>query len=106
MLAPAPALRAGAREAGAEVGRVVADVNQLGVEMQRAELPAIAPELLEKIRHEAGPKELPPLPDAADGRVVLRLTPDPSAPSPRGNAPASHPKDAHTKRHHGKPPPA
>src|SRR5436309_1193712 len=46
MLAADPSLRARAREAAAEVERVVADVNQLGLEMQRAELAAIAPELL------------------------------------------------------------
>jgi len=102
MLAADPSLRARAQEAAAEAERVVADVNQLGLEMQRAELAAIAPELLEKIRHEAGPKELPPLPDAADGRVVLRLAPYPSGPLHIGNARAFVLNDAYTKRYHGK----
>src|SRR2546428_7164626 len=102
MLAADPSLRARAQEAAAEGERVVADVNQLGLEMQRAERAAIAPELLEKLRHEAGPKELPPLPDAADGRVVLRLAPYPSGPLHIGNARAFVLNDAYTKRYHGK----
>jgi len=102
MLAADPSLRGRAQEAAAEVERVVADVNQLGLEMQRAELAAIAPELLEKIRHQAGPKELPPLPDAADGQVVLRLAPYPSGPLHIGNARAFVLNDAYTKRYHGK----
>src|SRR5207245_11446866 len=103
MLAADPSLRARAQEAAAEVERVVADVNQLGLGMQRAELAAIAPELLEKIRHQAGPKELPPLPDAADGQVVLRLAPYPSGPLPIGNARAFVLTDAYPKRYHGTP---
>src|SRR2546426_7815703 len=101
MLAADPSLRARAQEAAAEVERVVADVNQLGLEMQRAELAAIAPELLEKIRHQAGPKELPPLPDVADGQVVLRLAPYPSGPLHIGNARAFVLDDAYTRRYHG-----
>src|SRR3989442_14557162 len=100
MLAADPSLRARAQEAATEVERVVADVNQLGLEMQRAELAAIAPELLEKIRHQAGPKELPPLPDAADGQVVLRLAPYPSGPLAIGNPPAVGLDGAVTKPYH------
>src|SRR5438128_12636409 len=102
MLAADPSLRGRAQEAAAEVERVVADVNQLGLEMQRAELAAIAPELLEKIRHQAGPKELPPLPDVADGQVVLRLAPYPSGPLHIGNARAFVLNDAYAKRYHGR----
>src|SRR5437870_12661803 len=102
MLAADPARGGGGQEAAAGVGRVGADVNQRGLEMQRAELAAIAPELLEKIRHQAGPKELPPLPDAADGQVVLRLAPYPSGPLHIGNARAFVLNDAYMKRYHGK----
>jgi len=102
MLAEDPSLRGRAQEAAAYLERVVADVNELGLETQRAELTAIAPELLEKIRHDVGPKELPPLPDAVDGKVVLRLAPYPSGPLHIGNARAFVLNDAYAKRYHGK----
>src|SRR3989441_1121651 len=102
MLAEDPSLRARAREAAAYVERVVADVNELGPETQRAELAALAPELLEKIRPDVGPKELPPLPDAVDGKVVLRLAPYPSGPLHIGNARAFVLNDAYTKRYYGR----
>ncbi len=102
LLAEDAALRRRAQEATAYVERVVADVNDLGLETQRAELAAIAPELLEKIRHDVGPKELPPLPGAVDGAVILRLAPYPSGPLHIGNARAFVLNDAYTKRYHGK----
>ena len=102
LLAEDASLRRRAKEAGSYVERVVAEVNDLGLETQRAELAAIAPELLEKIRHDVGPKELPPLPDAVDAAVVLRLAPYPSGPLHIGNARAFVLNDAYTKRYHGK----
>src|SRR2546430_9390111 len=98
MLAEDRSLRARAQEAAVHVERVVAEVNELGLESQRAELAAIAPELLEKVRPDTGPKELPPLPDAVDGKVVLRLAPYPSGPLHIGNARAFVLNDAYTKR--------
>src|SRR5881628_2013935 len=102
MLAEDRSLRARAQEAAVHVERGVAEVNELGLEAQRAELAAIAPELLEKIRPDTGPKELPPLPDAVDGKVVLRLAPYPSGPLHIGNARAFVLNDAYTKRYHGR----
>ncbi len=102
LLAEDPSLRSRAREAAAHIERVVADVNRLGLEAARTELAAIAPQLLEKVRGESGPKELPPLPDAVDGRVVLRLAPYPSGPLHIGNARAFVLNDAYAKRYHGK----
>src|SRR3989441_12711337 len=106
MLAEDPSLRARAKEAAALVERVVADVNELGLETQRAELAAVAPELLEKIRHDVGPKELPPLPDAVDGAGGLRLAPYPSGPLHNRNARAFVLNHAHTKAYPGELPPA
>src|SRR5438876_490662 len=78
------------------------DVNRLPPEVQRAELSAIAPELLEKTMTMVGPKELPPLPNAVDGKVVLRLAPYPSGPLHIGNARAFVLNDAYAKKYHGK----
>jgi glutamyl-tRNA synthetase len=102
LLAEDPSLRARAREVAAEVDRVVADVNRLPPDAQRAQLAAIAPELLEKSPVVGAPKELPPLPKALDGQVVLRLAPYPSGPLHIGNARAFVLNDAYTKRYHGR----
>src|SRR2546428_14186688 len=44
----------------------------------------------------------PPLPDAVDGKVVLRLAPYPSGPLHIGNARAVVLNDAYAKRYHGR----
>jgi len=102
MLAEDPSLRTRARETAAEVDRVVVEVNRLSPNAQHTELVSIAPELLEKAATVSGLKELPPLPDAIEGRVVLRLAPYPSGPLHIGNARAFVLNDAYTKRYHGK----
>ncbi len=102
LLAEDPALRPRARELSANVERIVAEVNRLGPDVQRAQLEALAPELLERPKAEAGPKELPLLPDAEDGKVVCRLAPYPSGPLHIGNARAFVLNDAYVKRYHGR----
>ena len=102
LLAEDPSLRPRAKEVSAEVARVVAEVNALSPEAQKDALAVLAPDLLEKPRGEAGPKELPPLPGAEDGKVVGRLAPYPSGPLHIGNARAFVLNDAYVKRYHGK----
>jgi glutamyl-tRNA synthetase len=102
VLAEDPSLRAQAKQLGPDIARVVADVNRLSLETQRAELASLAPDLLERPRGEAGPKELPPLPGAVEGRVVLRLAPYPSGPLHVGNARAFVLNDAYAKKYRGR----
>jgi len=102
LLAEDPSLRARAREASAHVETVVAEVNRLDVESQRAELASLAPDLLEKPKSEAGPKELASLAGAVEGQVVLRLAPYPSGPLHIGNARAFVTNDAYAKKYRGK----
>ncbi len=102
LLAEDPALRSRAQEAAAAVERVVSDVNRLAPHAQRAELAAIAPQLLEKAHVDLGPKELPALPGAVDGQAVFRLAPYPSGPLHIGNARAFVLNDAYAKKYHGK----
>ncbi len=101
LLAEDPSLRSRAEEVAAVVARVVVAVNGLDPEVQKAELAAVAPELLEKPKPLA-PKELPPLPDAIDGRVVARLAPYPSGPLHLGNARAFVLNDEYVKRYRGR----
>ena len=102
LLAEDPALRPRAKALAPEVERIVADVNRLDPDAQHAELASIAPELLERPRGEEGPKDLPNLADAAEGKVVLRLAPYPSGPLHIGNARAFVLNDAYAKRYRGK----
>ena len=102
LLAEDPLLRPRAKQLAAEVARVVEAVNALETEAQRAELAVLAPDLLERVKAEAGPKELPPLPDAVEGKVVLRLAPYPSGPLHIGNARTFLLNDAYAKRYRGK----
>lgn len=59
-----------------QIQKIAADVNKLKIDSQRKELEQMAPELLEK--KEVGEKELPPLPGAVMGKVVVRYPPEPS----------------------------
>ena len=102
LLAEDASLRPRAKEISAEVARVVAEVNVLSSEAQKDALAMLAPELLEKPKGEAGPKVLPPLAGAEDGKVVGRLAPYPSGPLHIGNARAFVLNDAYVKRYHGK----
>src|SRR2546426_7767617 len=85
ILAEQPALRSKARDIIADVEAIVREVNALDPETQRAELQAVAPELLE--RREVAETRLPPLPAAVEGEVVVRPAPDPSGPPSLGNPP-------------------
>ncbi len=102
LLAEDASLRSQAKAIAADVERTVREVNGLSPEAQKDELARLAPELLEKPKGEAGPKELLPLPGAEDGKVVGRLAPYPSGPLHIGNARAFVLNDAYVKRYHGK----
>lgn len=72
-----PELRQKIKEVAKEVTLIVKEVNSLSIEKQKEKLKEIAPELLEQKKHEER-QELPDLPNAQYGKVVLRLPPEPS----------------------------
>jgi glutamyl-tRNA synthetase len=72
-------LRARAKDVPALANAVVAEVNALPPEQQKAELAAYEGTLVQRAKREQeGP--LKPLPNAEKGKVVLRLAPNPSGP--------------------------
>jgi len=82
------------------VAKAVAKANVMAVDDQRAELEAIAPELLEKKR-EVVEKVLPDLKDA-ENDVVMRLAPNPSGPLHIGHTRMAILNDEYVKRYRGK----
>ncbi|MET1128752.1 MAG: glutamate--tRNA ligase [Thermoproteota archaeon] len=70
------------------VKRIVEEVNKLSLEEQRRELRENFEWLLRKVEEKQRPqeKELPPLPGAAEGRIVTRFAPNPDFVLHLGNA--------------------
>jgi glutamyl-tRNA synthetase len=102
LLAERAELRPRAKELVPLVQRVCADVAGMSVELQRAELERVAPEMLApKERGEKKPV-LPPLPGAVEGQVVMRLAPYPSGPLHIGNARMVVLNDEYVRRYKGK----
>ena len=100
VLAEDSSLKSRIKEVAEEIKMAVEETNKLMPEQQRAELEALAPELLERPRVEK-PLELPPLPNLGE-KVVMRLAPYPSGPLHIGNARMVLLNDQYVKRHKGK----
>lgn len=79
-------LRPRAKELQPMVQRVVAEVLAMSPEQQKAELEGAAPDLLVKKEREERKQELPELPNAVPGKVVMRFAPNPSGPLTFGHA--------------------
>jgi glutamyl-tRNA synthetase len=96
-----PEFKARAREVSETARSVIAEVNALGVDAQKAELEKLAPELLVKKKKEEMVRELPPL-ENAEGGVVMRLAPNPSGPLHIGHTRMAILNDEYVKRYGGK----
>lgn len=66
------------RKLSKEVEEVIEEVNKMGLDKQKKKLLEIWPDALEKKPEK--PKELPKLPNAVKGKVVLRFAPNPNGP--------------------------
>lgn len=73
-----PDLRGRVPEVRKELDSLVREVNSLGLDKQQDRLKILAPEML--VREEKVQEELPPLPNAQEGKVVTRFAPSPTGP--------------------------
>jgi glutamyl-tRNA synthetase len=77
LLSEKPELKSELKTLTGEIKKIVEAVNGIPVEEQRKELEQTAPELLD-VKHEKQEHALKELPNAAQGRVVMRMAPAPS----------------------------
>lgn len=92
-------LRSRAKEIGPIAGKIVAQVNNLSVEEQEAEMAKYDVEVKEKKqKKETGLQELP----GSHENIVMRFAPNPSGPLHIGHARSAVPNGEYVKRHNGK----
>jgi glutamyl-tRNA synthetase len=102
LLGAEPALRAQAKELEAAVESQIAEVSQLASGQQQEELARLGGPEEELPRAERDVSELPELPGAVPGQVVLRMAPFPSGTLHIGNARMVFVNDYYRTRYRGK----
>jgi glutamyl-tRNA synthetase len=95
-----PSVKSKLKELAPEISKVIKDIQKLTVEEQTEKLKELAPELLEKKKKEE--KKIPDLPNAKEGKVVMRVAPYPSGPLHIGNAKPFIMNDELVKKYKGK----
>jgi glutamyl-tRNA synthetase len=99
VLAEKPELKEKRKEVLEKIKKIVKEVNSLTLEEQKKKLEELGVKI-EKPKVEK--KELPPLPNAEIGKVVMRLAPYPSGPLHIGNARMAILNDEYVKKYKGK----
>lgn len=100
ILSEHPELKEKAQQISKNIAKIAREVNSMKPDAQLAKLQDLAPELLEK--KVTKKHELPELPDAVEGEVVLRMAPYPSGPLHVGNTKTFILNDEYAKRYKGK----
>ena len=86
LIAEDPKYREQMKELAPKIAKIVSEVNKMKIEEQEKKLLKVFPEFFEKKESKHEEKTLKELPNAEQGKVVLRLAPFPSGPLHIGNA--------------------
>jgi glutamyl-tRNA synthetase len=100
IMADVPAARSKPGKVKELASEIVAEVNQIPLNKQRKMVEEIAPEYITEIK-KTEKKELPPLQDAVEGKVVTRLAPEPNGYVHLGNAMTFNLNSMYAKRYRG-----
>src|SRR3989304_2219219 len=85
ILADKPELKLHLKDLAPKIAKIVQQVNKLSIEKQESKLREVYPEFFAP-KEKPQKKELPELPNAVHGKVVMRMAPSPSGPLHLGNA--------------------
>ena len=86
LIAEDPKYREQMKDLALKIAKIVSEVNKMKIEEQEKKLLKVFPEFFEKKESKHEEKTLKELPNAEQGKVVLRLAPFPSGPLHIGNA--------------------
>ncbi len=83
LFAKDPSLKKEMKSIAPEIGKIIAEINSMEPDDQKAKLKELVPDIDEKKKEEKkerkkSARELPPLKDAEDGKIVTRMAPGPS----------------------------
>src|SRR6056297_1933629 len=98
IMAEMPELRKKAKEIKKLIPPIITQINSLDKTAQKKKVLAFDPHALDEEEPEEEDKSLPPLPNAVDGEVVMRLAPYPSGALHIGNARMCVLNDQYVKR--------
>jgi glutamyl-tRNA synthetase len=101
LLAEKPEIKKDLKTLSKEISAVVEAVNVMPPEEQKAELEKTAPELLE-VKKKEEEHGLKPLPNAEEGKVVMRIAPSPSGPLHIGHALVTGLNSEYCRKYNGK----
>jgi len=98
-----PELRNKGKEIKLQIFSIIEEINQMNKDSQKKKALSIDSHSLdEKVKKKAEKKVLPELPNAEDGKVVMRLAPYPSGALHIGNARMVVLNDEYVKKYNGK----
>ncbi len=101
IMATHPEMRKLSKQISNLIEEMVPIINDLSTKEQQEQLSEIAPELLAKKESQKRIRELPPLKDAVDGKVITRYAPEPNGEMHLGHAYTAFFADYYAKKYRG-----